>query len=132
MYADAVNRKQLGPDSFQHFFKRGAWSDVLASPLRTLAIRRRQCGPIDLSVRREWQGIEQHILEHSIDPTKGKGFVAQVFTGAEGKYVPLKETIESFKKISEGEYDHFPEQAFFMCGGLDDVDKKWEEIQKGL
>ncbi len=48
-------------------------------------------------------------------------FVAEVFTGAEGKYVPLKETIASFKAIVAGEYDHLPEQAFYMRGGIDDV-----------
>jgi len=48
-------------------------------------------------------------------------FVAEVFTGAEGKYVPLKETLASFKAIVDGEYDHLPEQAFYMRGGIDDV-----------
>jgi len=48
-------------------------------------------------------------------------FVAEVFTGAEGKYVSLKETITSFKAIVSGEYDHLPEQAFYMRGGIDDV-----------
>jgi F-type H+-transporting ATPase subunit beta len=48
-------------------------------------------------------------------------FVAEVFTGAEGKYVTLKETITSFKAIVAGEYDHLPEQAFYMRGGIDDV-----------
>ena len=48
-------------------------------------------------------------------------FVAEVFTGAEGKYVTLKETIASFKAIVAGEYDHLPEQAFYMRGGIEDV-----------
>jgi F-type H+-transporting ATPase subunit beta len=48
-------------------------------------------------------------------------FVAEVFTGAPGKYVSLKDTIASFKAILEGEYDHLPEQAFYMCGGIDEV-----------
>nr|MCH9670807.1 F0F1 ATP synthase subunit beta [Gammaproteobacteria bacterium] len=43
-------------------------------------------------------------------------FVAEVFTGASGKYVPLKETIAGFKAIAEGEYDSLPEQAFYMVG----------------
>ncbi|UYM05979.1 F0F1 ATP synthase subunit beta [Solicola gregarius] len=59
-------------------------------------------------------------------------YVAKQFTGIEGSTVPLADTIESFTKICDGEYDHVAEQAFFMCGGLDDVDKKWAEIQKGL
>src|SRR5215213_1430336 len=57
-------------------------------------------------------------------------YAAEVFTGIKGSYVPLKETIESFKKISDGEYDHFPEQAFFMCGGLDDLERKAKELMK--
>jgi F-type H+-transporting ATPase subunit beta len=48
-------------------------------------------------------------------------FVAEVFTGAPGKYVTLKETIASFKAILAGEYDHLPEQAFYMCGGIEEV-----------
>jgi F-type H+-transporting ATPase subunit beta len=48
-------------------------------------------------------------------------FVAEVFTGAPGKYVSLKDTIASFKAILKGEYDHLPEQAFYMCGGIDEV-----------
>ena len=42
------------------------------------------------------------------------------------------DTIEAFNKIADGEYDHVAEQAFFMCGGLDDVERKWDEIQKSL
>lgn len=59
-------------------------------------------------------------------------YVAKQFTGIEGSTVPIDETIDAFTKICDGEYDHVAEQAFFMCGGLDDVDKKWDEIQKGL
>ncbi len=57
-------------------------------------------------------------------------YVAKQFTGLEGSTVPLDDTIEAFTKISDGEYDHVAEQAFFMCGGLDDVERKWAEIQK--
>ncbi|MBA2418393.1 MAG: F0F1 ATP synthase subunit beta [Nocardioidaceae bacterium] len=59
-------------------------------------------------------------------------YVAKQFTGIEGSTVSLDETIDGFTKICDGDYDHVAEQAFFMCGGLEDVDKKWEEIQKGL
>ncbi|MES9924435.1 MAG: F0F1 ATP synthase subunit beta [Candidatus Thiodiazotropha endolucinida] len=48
-------------------------------------------------------------------------FVAEVFTGTPGKYVSLKDTIASFKAIVEGEYDHLPEQAFYMVGGIDEA-----------
>lgn len=58
-------------------------------------------------------------------------YAAEQFTGVPGSTVPLKETIEAFKKISEGEYDSFPEQAFFMCGGLEDLEKNAHELMKG-
>ncbi|MGA7296079.1 MAG: F0F1 ATP synthase subunit beta [Rhodanobacteraceae bacterium] len=56
--------------------------------------------------------------------------VAEVFTGAPGKYVPLSETIRGFKMIIEGEVDHLPEQAFYMVGSIDDAIKKGEEMAK--
>src|ERR687890_647164 len=58
-------------------------------------------------------------------------YAAEQFTGVPGSTVPLKETIEAFKKISEGEYDTFPEQAFFMCGGLEDLEKNADKLKKG-
>ncbi len=48
-------------------------------------------------------------------------FVAEVFTGSPGKYVSLKDTISSFKGIVEGEYDHLPEQAFYMVGSIEEA-----------
>ena len=48
-------------------------------------------------------------------------FVAEVFTGSPGKYVTVKDTISSFKGILEGEYDHLPEQAFYMVSGIEDA-----------
>ncbi|MGL5005829.1 MAG: F0F1 ATP synthase subunit beta [Plesiomonas sp.] len=51
-------------------------------------------------------------------------FVAEVFTGSPGKYVPLQETIRGFKGILEGDFDHLPEQAFYMVGGIDEVVEK--------
>jgi F-type H+/Na+-transporting ATPase subunit beta len=57
-------------------------------------------------------------------------FVAKTFTGLDGSFVPLADTIEAFTRIADGEYDSTPEQAFFMCGGLDDVERKAEEIRK--
>ncbi|WP_434565292.1 F0F1 ATP synthase subunit beta [Thermoanaerobacterium thermosaccharolyticum] len=56
-------------------------------------------------------------------------FVAETFTGIPGKYVPLKETIEGFKKIVDGEMDDIPEAAFFMVGNIDEVYKKAEEMK---
>jgi F-type H+/Na+-transporting ATPase subunit beta len=57
-------------------------------------------------------------------------YVAEQFTGIPGVFVPLDETISSFKAITEGKYDHVPEQAFFMCGGIEDVEKKAKELEK--
>ncbi len=56
-------------------------------------------------------------------------FVAEVFTGAPGKYVTLKETIAGFKAIVDGEYDHLPEQAFYMVGGIEEAVEKAKTIQ---
>jgi F-type H+-transporting ATPase subunit beta len=50
-------------------------------------------------------------------------FVAEQFTGQPGSFVPVEETIASFRALTEGEYDHLPEQAFFLCGGVEDVEK---------
>jgi F-type H+/Na+-transporting ATPase subunit beta len=55
-------------------------------------------------------------------------FVAEVFTGSPGKYVPLKETIRGFKMICDGECDHIPEQAFYMVGGIDEVLEKAKKM----
>jgi F-type H+-transporting ATPase subunit beta len=57
-------------------------------------------------------------------------FVAKQFTGQDGEFVPLAETVSSFKAITEGTYDHLPEQAFFMCGGIEDVEKKAKALER--
>jgi F-type H+-transporting ATPase subunit beta len=54
--------------------------------------------------------------------------VAKQFTGVDGSDVPLDESITAFNAIIDGEYDHFPEQAFFMCGGLEDLKKNAKEL----
>ncbi|MAS41407.1 MAG: F0F1 ATP synthase subunit beta [Porticoccaceae bacterium] len=51
-------------------------------------------------------------------------FVAEVFTGSPGKYVSLKDTVASFKGILDGEYDHLPEQAFYMVGSIEEAVEK--------
>ncbi|MGE3295767.1 MAG: F0F1 ATP synthase subunit beta [Porticoccaceae bacterium] len=51
-------------------------------------------------------------------------FVAEVFTGSPGKYVPLKDTVASFKGILNGDYDHLPEQAFYMVGSIEEAVEK--------
>ncbi len=51
-------------------------------------------------------------------------FVAEVFTGTPGRYVPIKDTIRGFKGIVSGEYDHLPEQAFYMVGSIDEAVEK--------
>ena len=55
--------------------------------------------------------------------------VAEVFTGAPGKYVTLKDTIKGFKGIVNGEYDHLPEQAFYMVGGIEEAVEKAKTLQ---
>ena len=55
--------------------------------------------------------------------------MAEQFTGIPGKFVPLAETIESFRRLTEGEFDHLPEQAFFMCGGIEDAEAKARELE---
>ncbi|QDA57647.1 F0F1 ATP synthase subunit beta [Thermomonas aquatica] len=54
--------------------------------------------------------------------------VAEVFTGSPGKYVPLKDTIRGFKGIVDGEYDHLPEQAFYMVGSIDEAVEKAKKL----
>jgi F-type H+-transporting ATPase subunit beta len=56
-------------------------------------------------------------------------FVAEQFTGQAGVYVPLEETVESFRAILDGEMDQYPEQAFYMVGGKDDVIAKAAELE---
>jgi len=53
---------------------------------------------------------------------------AEQFTGQPGSNVPLKETIEAFDKLCKGEFDHMPEQAFFLIGGLEDLERKYNEL----
>jgi len=55
-------------------------------------------------------------------------FVAEVFTGSPGKYVSVKDTIASFKQILEGEMDQYPEQAFYMIGGIEEVAEKAKNL----
>ncbi|XLQ12336.1 MAG: F0F1 ATP synthase subunit beta [cyanobacterium endosymbiont of Epithemia adnata isolate EadnSB Bon19] len=58
-------------------------------------------------------------------------FVAEVFTGAPGKYVTLKETIKGFQMILDGDLDDLPEQAFYLVGNIDEAKEKAEKLQKG-
>ncbi|GAA5003598.1 F0F1 ATP synthase subunit beta [Pseudoluteimonas lycopersici] len=54
--------------------------------------------------------------------------VAEVFTGSPGKYVPLKDTIRGFKGIVDGDYDHLPEQAFYMVGSIEEAAEKAKKL----
>ncbi len=56
-------------------------------------------------------------------------FVAEAFTGREGRYVPLRETVRGFKEILEGKHDALPEQAFYMMGTIDEVVENAERMQ---
>jgi F-type H+-transporting ATPase subunit beta len=55
-------------------------------------------------------------------------FVAEQFTGIPGKYVPIAETIASFRALAEGEYDHLPEQAFYLVGGIEEAVAQAERL----
>ena len=54
--------------------------------------------------------------------------MAEQFTGTPGTFVELEDTISAFKRIVEGEFDHLPEQAFYMCGGIEDVLEKAKKM----
>jgi F-type H+/Na+-transporting ATPase subunit beta len=54
--------------------------------------------------------------------------VAEVFTGISGVFVQIEDTVKSFKAVVDGEYDHLPEQAFYMVGGIDDVIAKAKKM----
>jgi F-type H+/Na+-transporting ATPase subunit beta len=56
-------------------------------------------------------------------------FVAKQFTGVEGSFVPVEETVDAFKRLNNGEFDEYPEQAFFMCGGIEDLERKAHELK---
>jgi F-type H+/Na+-transporting ATPase subunit beta len=58
-------------------------------------------------------------------------FVAEQFTGLEGRFVPLRETVRGFREILDGKHDDLPEQAFMMVGSIDEAVEKAEEIAKG-
>jgi F-type H+-transporting ATPase subunit beta len=57
-------------------------------------------------------------------------YVAEQFTGQPGVFTPIEETISSFKAIAEGKYDSYPEQAFYMVGGIEDVEKKAKDMER--
>ena len=56
-------------------------------------------------------------------------FVAEQFTGFEGKYVKLEDTIRSFKELVEGKWDHLPEQAFYYVGAIEEAEAKAKELE---
>jgi F-type H+-transporting ATPase subunit beta len=59
-------------------------------------------------------------------------FVAEQFTGIPGRYVKLEDTIRSFKAVMAGEYDHLPEQAFYMVGGIEEAVEKAKELEAAV
>ncbi|WP_084543645.1 F0F1 ATP synthase subunit beta [Boudabousia marimammalium] len=56
-------------------------------------------------------------------------YMAEKFTGVPGSTVPLEETIEAFRRIADGEYDHVAEQAFYNIGGIEDLENNWKRLQ---
>jgi F0F1-type ATP synthase beta subunit len=59
-------------------------------------------------------------------------FVAQQFTGLEGRYVKIKETIRGFKELCEGKWDHLPEPAFHMVGTIEEAAEKAKKLEAGV
>jgi len=59
-------------------------------------------------------------------------FVAAQFTGLEGKYVKIEDTVRSFREIVEGKYDDIPEQAFYMVGTIEEALEKAEKMKAGV
>src|SRR5487761_2155935 len=57
-------------------------------------------------------------------------FVAKQFTGIDGSFVPFVETIDAFKRLCAGDFDEYPEQAFFLCGGLEDLEAKAKALRE--
>ncbi len=57
-------------------------------------------------------------------------FVAETFTGRPGRYVPVKETVRGFREILDGKWDHLPEQAFYMIGGIEEAAEQAEKMEK--
>jgi F-type H+-transporting ATPase subunit beta len=57
-------------------------------------------------------------------------FVAEAFTGRSGRYVPVKDTVRGFREILEGKWDHLPEQAFYMVGGIEEAAEQAEKMEK--
>ncbi|TNE34663.1 MAG: F0F1 ATP synthase subunit beta, partial [Alphaproteobacteria bacterium] len=58
--------------------------------------------------------------------------VAEVFTNIPGKFVQLEDTVKSFKAVVEGEYDHLPEAAFYMVGGIEDAVEKAKQLAEDV
>ena len=54
--------------------------------------------------------------------------MAEQFTGRPGRYVQLEDTVRGFKRVVDGELDHIPEQAFYMAGGIDEVEQNAEKM----
>ena len=57
-------------------------------------------------------------------------FVAKQFTGIDGSFVPIEETVDAFKRLCDGEFDEYPEQAFFMCGGIEDLERNADKLRE--
>ncbi len=58
--------------------------------------------------------------------------MAEVFTGIQGRYVELEDTIKGFKGIVEGKYDDLPEQAFFMVGTIEEAEEKAKKMSENV
>ena len=84
-------------------------------------------------------GIEELSEEDKLSVTRARKiqrflsqpmFVTEVFTGREGRYVPIEETVRGFREILDGKHDELPEQAFYMVGTIDEAVKTAESLQE--
>ena len=79
-----------------------------------------------IRLRRLTEALEEHIRHNSADFA---AVVAAQFTGLEGKYVKIADTVRSFKEIVEGKYDDIPEQAFYMVGTIEEALEKADKMK---
>ena len=55
--------------------------------------------------------------------------MVKTFIGLDGSFVPVTETVDAFRRLCDGDFDEYPEQAFFMCGGIEDLERKAHELR---
>ena len=84
--------------------------------------------PLMSTVRDGTLEIYKSSMSETPQTIRFEGGFAEVFTGIPGAFVQIEDTIKSFKAVVNGEYDHLPESAFYMVGGIDDVIAKAQKL----